>query len=71
MLRLRNLRHKADRGLFYALKTNILLTPTQLGGLIQRNLKVLEHEGLHITNKRNGNQRLWHCTYEEPSENNE
>ena len=52
-------------------KTNILLTPTQLGGLIQRNLKVLEHEGLHITNKRNGNQRLWHCTYEEPSENNE
>ena len=52
-------------------KTNILLTPTELGGLIQRNLKVLEHEGLHITNKRNGNQRLWHCTYEEPSENNE
>lgn len=52
-------------------KTNILLTPTQLGGLIQRNLKVLEHEGLHITNKRTGNQRLWHCTYEEPSENNE
>ena len=52
-------------------KTNILLTPTQLGGLIQRNLKVLEHEGLHITNKRNGNQRLWHCTYEGPSENNE
>ena len=52
-------------------KTNILLTPTQLGGLIQRNLKVLEHEGLHIANKRNSNQRLWHCTYEEPSENNE
>ena len=52
-------------------KTNILLTPTQLGGLIQRNLSLLEHEGLHITNKRNGNQRLWHCTYEEPSENNE
>ena len=50
-------------------KTNILLTPTQLGGLIQRNLKLLEQEGLHITNKRNGNNRLWHCTYEEPSGN--
>ena len=50
-------------------KTNILLTPTQLGGLIQRNLKLLEQEGLHITNKRNGNNRLWHCTYEEPSDN--
>lgn len=52
-------------------KTNILLTPTQLGGLIQRNLKLLEQEGLHITNKRNANLRLWHCTYEEPSINNE
>lgn len=50
-------------------KTNILLTPTQLGGLIQRNLKLLEQEGLHITNKRNGNNRLWHCAYEEPSDN--
>jgi len=52
-------------------KTNILLTPTQLGGLIQRNLKLLEREGLHITNKRTANSRLWHCTYEEPSLNNE
>lgn len=52
-------------------KTNILLTPTQLGGLIQRNLSLLEREGLHITNKRNGEQRLWHCRYEEPSESNE
>ena len=50
-------------------KTNILLTPTQLGGLIQRNLNLLEKEGLHITNRRNGNSRLWHCTYEEPSDN--
>lgn len=52
-------------------KTNILLTPTQLGGLIQRNLSLLENEGLHITNKRNANERLWHCTYEEPSKVNE
>lgn len=52
-------------------KTNILLTPTQLGGLIQRNLKLLEHEGLHITSKRTATERLWHCSYEEPSENNE
>ena len=52
-------------------KTNILLTPTQLGSLIQRHLSLLEREGLHITNKRNGNQRLWHCTYEEPSQDNE
>ncbi|MBQ4584015.1 MAG: AAA family ATPase [Bacilli bacterium] len=52
-------------------KTNILLTPTQLGGLIQRNLQLLEKEGLHITNKRTANERLWHCSYEEPSENNE
>lgn len=52
-------------------KTNILLTPTQLGGLIQRNLNLLEREGLHITNKRNANSRLWHCSYEEPSVNNE
>lgn len=52
-------------------KTNILLTPTQLGGLIQRNLSLLEREGLHITNKRNANSRLWHCYYEEPSVNNE
>lgn len=50
-------------------KTNILLTPTQLGGLIQRNINLLENEGLHITNRRNGNSRLWHCTYEEPSDN--
>ena len=52
-------------------KTNILLTPTQLGGLIQRNLSLLEREGLHITSKRTANERLWHCSYEEPSENNE
>lgn len=52
-------------------KTNILLTPTQLGGLIQRNLSLLEREGLHITNKRNACSRLWHCSYEEPSVNNE
>lgn len=52
-------------------KTNILLTPTQLGGLIQRNLSLLEKEGLHITSKRTSNERLWHCSYEEPSENNE
>lgn len=52
-------------------KTNILLTPTQLGSLIQRNLSLLEREGLHITNKRNANSRLWHCSYEEPSVNNE
>ena len=52
-------------------KTNILLTPTQLGGLIQRNLKLLEHEGLHITSKRTATERLWHCSYKEPSENNE
>ena len=52
-------------------KTKILLSPTQLGGLIQRNLNLLEREGLHITNKRNGIKRLWHCTYEEPSDNNE
>lgn len=52
-------------------KTNILLTPTQLGGLIQRNLQFLEKEGLHITSKRTANERLWHCSYEEPSENNE
>ncbi len=52
-------------------KTNILLTPTQLGSLIQRNISVLEREGLHITNKRNASVRLWHCSYEEPSEDNE
>jgi hypothetical protein len=52
-------------------KTNILLTPTQLGCLIQRNLSLLEKEGLHITSKRTANERLWHCSYEEPSENNE
>ena len=52
-------------------KTNILLTPTKLGGLIQRNLQLLEKEGLHITSKRAANERLWHCSYEEPSENNE
>lgn len=52
-------------------KTNILLTPTQLGGLIQRNLQLLEKEGIHITSKRTANERLWHCSYEEPSENNE
>lgn len=52
-------------------KTNILLTPTQLGGLIQRNLQLLEKEGLHITSKRTANERLWHCSYEEPSEDNE
>ena len=50
-------------------KTNILLTPTQLGGLIQRNLSLLEKEGLHITSKRTSTERLWHCHYEEPSSN--
>lgn len=50
-------------------KTNILLTPTQLGGLIQRNLSLLEREGLHIISKRTGSTRLWHCNYEEPSDN--
>lgn len=50
-------------------KTNILLTPTQLGGLIQRNQSLLEREGLHIISKRTGSTRLWHCNYEEPSDN--
>ena len=48
-----------------------MLSPTQLGGLIQRNLSLLEREGLHITNKKNGKDRLWHCSYEEPSQDNE
>ena len=52
-------------------KTRILLTPTQLGGLIQRNLSLLEREGLHIESKRVADKRLWHCTYEEPSQDNE
>ena len=51
--------------------TKIMLSPTQLGGLIQRNLSLLKHEGLHITNKKNGKDRLWHCSYEEPSLDNE
>ena len=51
--------------------TKIMLSPTQLGVLIQRNLSLLEREGLHIINKKNGKQRLWHCTYEEPSQDNE
>ena len=51
--------------------TKILLSPTQLGGLIQRNLSLLEREGLHIINKKNGKDRLWHCSYEEPSQDNE
>ncbi len=51
--------------------TKIMLSPTQLGGLIQRNLSLLEREGLHITNKKNGKDRLWHCSYEEPSLDNE
>ena len=51
--------------------TNSLLTPTQHEGLIQINLKKKEKEGLHITSKRTANERLWHCSYEEPSENNE
>ena len=51
--------------------TKIMLSPTQLGGLIQRNLSLLEREGLHITNKKNGKDRLWHCSYEEPSQDNE
>ena len=51
--------------------TKIMLSPTQLGGLIQRNLSLLEREGLHIINKKNGKHRLYHCTYEEPSQDNE
>ena len=51
--------------------TKIMLSPTQLGGLIQRNLSLLEREGLHITNKKNGKDKLWHCSYEEPSLDNE
>ena len=51
--------------------TKIMLSPTQLGGLIQRNLSLLEREGLHIINKKNGKHRLYNCTYEEPSQDNE
>ena len=52
-------------------KTKILLTPTQLGGLIQRNLSLLEKEGLHIESRRTATDRIWHCSYEEPSDDNE
>lgn len=52
-------------------KTKILLTPTQLGGLIQRNLSLLEKEGLHIESRRTSTDRIWHCSYEEPSDDNE
>lgn len=48
-----------------------MLSPTQLGGLIKRNLSLLEREGLHIIDKKNGKDRLYHCTYEEPSQDNE
>ena len=51
--------------------TKIMLSPTQLGGLIKRNLSLLEREGLHIIDKKNGKHRLYHCTYEEPSQDNE
>ena len=48
-----------------------MCTPTQLGKLINSNLDLLEKEGLHITEYRTNESRMYHIKYEEPSLENE
>ena len=48
-------------------KLNLPITPSVFGKLLKNNLANLEKEGLHISQKRTGKERLYIAKYEEPT----
>ena len=52
-------------------KANLFCTPKKFGRLLNSNLNLLAEEGLHITKNRTANERIYHCHYEEPSQEND
>ena len=52
-------------------KLDLKITPSVFGKLLKNNLDNLEKEGLHIEERRNGNERLYVAHYEEPIYENE
>lgn len=47
-------------------KLDLKITPSVFGKLLKNNMDNLEKEGLHIEERRNGNERLYVAHYEEP-----
>lgn len=54
-----------------ASKLKLLITPSVFGKLVKNNLDKLEKEGLHIEQKRTGEERIYYAKYEEPNYENE
>ena len=52
-------------------KLDLKITPSVFGKLLKNNMDNLEKEGLHIEERRNGNERLYVAHYEEPIYENE
>lgn len=50
-------------------KLNLQIVPSVFGKLLRSNLDNLEKEGLHITPKRTGTERIYLAKYEEPIDN--
>ena len=51
------------------LKANIPISPKRFGRLLNSSLELLESEGVHITKCRTADNRLYHATFIEPSQN--
>ena len=51
------------------LKANIPMSPKRFGRLLNSSLELLESKGVHITNCRTADSRLYHATFIEPSQN--
>lgn len=52
-------------------KANLFCTPKKFGRLLNSNINLLKEEGLHITKNRTASERIYHCHYEEPSQEND
>lgn len=51
------------------LKANIPMSPKRFGRLLNNNIEFLESEGVHITKCRTADNRSYHATFIEPSQN--
>lgn len=52
-------------------KLNLIITPRQLGRLLNSSEELLKKEGVILTKKKTGTSRLYLAHYEEPNEDNE
>lgn len=52
-------------------KLNLIITPKRFGRLLKSNINLLNDQGLHLTEKRTGQARIYHAIYEEKFDENE